>query len=69
MAKSTPCLTCGQPVTWETWQKFTPCPSSKDGKSGHTVPLVLKANTGRMLRATLEHQSEHKAKVTICGKA
>jgi hypothetical protein len=30
-----PCLLCGQPVTWEMWTKFTPCPTSKSGKSGH----------------------------------
>ena len=34
---STPCLLCGQPVTWKMWTKFTPCPTSKDGKSGHAL--------------------------------
>ena len=32
-----PCLLCGQPVTWEMWTKFTPCPTSKSGKSGHML--------------------------------
>jgi len=36
-AKSTPCLICGEPVTWSAWKTFTPCPASKDGKSGHAL--------------------------------
>jgi hypothetical protein len=34
---STPCLLCNQPVTLAMRQKFTPCPKSKDGKSGHAL--------------------------------
>ena len=35
--KSTPCLLCGNPVTRAMWRVFTPCPKSKDGKSGHML--------------------------------